>query len=362
MRVGQRLAGSFLLVVSLVVAVGLVGLWAEGRIHAGFSRVVHGDAQELIALGEVGAAGARLQEWAFSRALETSLASQVTTAGASAPAGMDAYETVYEALNSWIAKCRALAANSGERAMMLKIEHASAPLYQAGREIIDLAQRSATPAERLRARSRMEQAEALFVKAVNEATDDETAELQKQDAAADRTMVTARFLTLAVIVSSIALALLLGMRLTSSMTRPLGQLVRGTAAIAQGDYAHRVDVRAQDEIGALAAAFNQMAGQLQASIEREKALAADAAMAVAKAEKARAEELRLVNQRLTRANEQLVGEMDDRRRAEATLAIKNRELERMNTFMIGREERVLELKRDINALLAELHRPAKYRV
>lgn len=46
------------------------------------------------------------------------------------------------------------------------------------------------------------------------------------------------------------------------------------------------------------------------------------------------------------------------RRQERTL----RDLERLNSAMAGREERLLELKAEVNALLAELHRVPRYRV
>ncbi|MEP0846695.1 MAG: GAF domain-containing protein [Phycisphaerae bacterium] len=46
------------------------------------------------------------------------------------------------------------------------------------------------------------------------------------------------------------------------------------------------------------------------------------------------------------------------RRQEQTL----RDLERLNSAMAGREERLLELKSEVNALLAELHRVPRYRV
>ncbi len=43
---------------------------------------------------------------------------------------------------------------------------------------------------------------------------------------------------------------------------PVGRLSRGVAALAQGDYAARVEVGTTDELGDLAQAFNRMAGQL----------------------------------------------------------------------------------------------------
>ena len=47
---------------------------------------------------------------------------------------------------------------------------------------------------------------------------------------------------------------------------------------------------------------------------------------------------------------------DNARRAEEAMA----DMERMNTAMMGREERVLEMKREVNALLCDLGRARKY--
>jgi two-component system sensor histidine kinase AtoS len=55
-------------------------------------------------------------------------------------------------------------------------------------------------------------------------------------------------------------ALFLARRITS----PLEKLREGAIAVAKGDLAHRLDVPSGDEIGELAATFNQMTGDLQA--------------------------------------------------------------------------------------------------
>ncbi len=50
----------------------------------------------------------------------------------------------------------------------------------------------------------------------------------------------------------------------------------------------------------------------------------------------------------------------DLQRANATLQTKLQELELLNSMMMGREERILELKQEINDLLHELNRPPKF--
>lgn len=53
------------------------------------------------------------------------------------------------------------------------------------------------------------------------------------------------------------------MLISHRITRPLSQITKGTLAIKQGDYLHRIDYQSSDEVGQLAAAFNEMAGGLQ---------------------------------------------------------------------------------------------------
>jgi PAS domain S-box-containing protein len=63
-----------------------------------------------------------------------------------------------------------------------------------------------------------------------------------------------------------------GAWLASTMVRPLKRLTEGAEAIGAGDLDHRVEVRTRDEIGRLAATFNEMAAAVSRDIaERQRA-------------------------------------------------------------------------------------------
>lgn len=64
-----------------------------------------------------------------------------------------------------------------------------------------------------------------------------------------------------------ALALVAVQVLARGMTSPLRQMAAAAAALRQGDYSRRVTVTTNDEVGQLAAAFNQMAAAL-AEVDR----------------------------------------------------------------------------------------------
>ncbi len=59
--------------------------------------------------------------------------------------------------------------------------------------------------------------------------------------------------------AALVVAMLLILLVTRSMTRPLTTLAAAAEDIAAGNYARRVDVQGQDEIGLLGSAFNRMA-------------------------------------------------------------------------------------------------------
>ena len=72
-------------------------------------------------------------------------------------------------------------------------------------------------------------------------------------------------------------ALLLGVVLAQNLTRPLRELTAATRAVARGDLAQEVPVRSQDELGTLAASFNQMSADLARVSAARRQMTADIA-------------------------------------------------------------------------------------
>jgi signal transduction histidine kinase len=72
-------------------------------------------------------------------------------------------------------------------------------------------------------------------------------------------------------------ALLLGIFLARGLTSPLRELTGAIRLLAQGQLGHQVTVRSQDEIGELAAAFNQMSAELERLIAQRQQMTADIA-------------------------------------------------------------------------------------
>ncbi|HSL30056.1 MAG TPA: ATP-binding protein [Anaerolineales bacterium] len=74
-----------------------------------------------------------------------------------------------------------------------------------------------------------------------------------------------------------SIALLLGVLLSRTLTRPIRELTRATHAVAEGDLSQQVPVRSNDELGELARAFNQMSSELSRSVNTRKQMTADIA-------------------------------------------------------------------------------------
>lgn len=72
-------------------------------------------------------------------------------------------------------------------------------------------------------------------------------------------------------------ALALGVFLARTFTHPVRELTAATQAVAKGELEHRVPVRTRDELGELAASFNQMSADLARATELRRQMTADIA-------------------------------------------------------------------------------------
>ncbi len=78
-------------------------------------------------------------------------------------------------------------------------------------------------------------------------------------------------------VGGAAAAIVLGVVLARSLSRPLRELTLGARAVAAGELDTQVPVRSSDELGELAEAFNQMNADLATARDRRRQLTADVA-------------------------------------------------------------------------------------
>ncbi len=65
-------------------------------------------------------------------------------------------------------------------------------------------------------------------------------------------------------------AVVLGISLSARITRAVSQIYEGTRRVIRGDFSHRIPVASHDQLGELAASFNQMTGNLERLLVVEK--------------------------------------------------------------------------------------------
>jgi len=73
------------------------------------------------------------------------------------------------------------------------------------------------------------------------------------------------------------IALLLGILLSRTISRPIRELTKATHAVSEGDLNQQLPVRSKDEIGELTRAFNKMSAELSRSVNARKQMTADIA-------------------------------------------------------------------------------------
>lgn len=78
-------------------------------------------------------------------------------------------------------------------------------------------------------------------------------------------------------VGAIIIALILGVILSRTITRPILELTKATHEVAGGNLHQQVPIRSRDEIGELAQSFNKMSGDLSRSFNLRKQMTADIA-------------------------------------------------------------------------------------
>lgn len=70
--------------------------------------------------------------------------------------------------------------------------------------------------------------------------------------------------------------------------------------------------------------------------------------------------LELISREMQERYSQLLKEIEQRKQAEETLLKRNADLLKANSLMLGREERILQLKEEVNSLLANLSQQSRY--
>ncbi len=154
---------------------------------------------------------------------------------------------------------------------------------------------------------------------------------------------------------------------SQSISKPIQVLHKGAERIGGGDLDYRVGTNEKDEIGQLSREFDKMAGALEKRIH-EIVMISDALKASNQQLKASEQQLKASNQQLRAGEQQLKASNQQLRAGEQQLKASNQQLRAneqqtkkhlhdLEVFYkanIGREERVVELKKKIKELEEKL--------
>ena len=143
-------------------------------------------------------------------------------------------------------------------------------------EIIVLADKPDAPGRRV-PEAQLARGTALIIDGQRVGTVLPTGEALESDALAERYLTRTLQASGYAALGATAAALLLGILLARTLTRPLRELTAATRAVAQGDLDQQVPVRSKDELGELADSFNQMSADLARATALRRQMTADVA-------------------------------------------------------------------------------------
>jgi len=132
-----------------------------------------------------------------------------------------------------------------------------------------------------------------------------------------------------------------------SISFPLTKFVHGTEIIGKGNLEHEIDIKSKDEIGTLASKFNVMRLQLKESYNSLESKVIDKTSELEKERKSLGEKVQNRTAELQNMKDELEDKVNYRTKE---LKLKYEELARMNRAFVGRELKMVELKKEIKEL------------
>ena len=157
-------------------------------------------------------------------------------------------------------------------------------------------------------------------------------------------------LELTIVLSLLCFAVYLAFALffiNRSISSPLTKFVSGTEIIGSGNLDHEIDIKSKDEIGLLASKFNDMRLQLKESYGSLERKVRDKTSELEDERKSLEEKVRNRTSELQNMKDELEDKVNYRTRE---LKLKYEELARMNRAFVGRELKMVELKKEIKEL------------
>lgn len=271
MKISHKLISSFLLVASVASLSIFLTVRAYREIDAEYSRLMADPIPTIAALNGLKQSGIRIisstSEYGFIRAT-----ADQTDDSAPGETGEDDEEQQLieqgrQGFETALAEYTKLAqiSQQDEKRLLEGISAAGGKLVTTSDEIIALIKNDASADKILRKRSEFEVNEVAFLKVIDEALAEESAQAAKEQENVQTTIARATERTLTVGASTFLLAIIAGLYISFSISRRLRKLAEASQKVGGGELDTQIDINSRDEIGDLAHSFNAMIGDLRRS-------------------------------------------------------------------------------------------------
>ncbi|MGV1100386.1 sensor histidine kinase [Thiovibrio sp. JS02] len=273
MKIGQKIIAGFMLITTVSITAGAIGVYVSSFLREHYARTVDQEIPLIEALEEMKHAGLRIvsstMEYSFIKSHVGGGTREVAEEAAQeeirlTAEGIAAYEEALRRLGMLISRYY-----PEKRELVAGIEGAGQELVAASNLLVALIRGGGGDEESIALKEEFEEKEKRYLAVVANALAQEEAVLQDRKGALHASIDNAIAAIVGIALVTALASLLIGVLISRSIARPLAALQTAASDIAQGAFASRVPVQAADEVGRLAVAFNTMAESLAAARERE---------------------------------------------------------------------------------------------
>ncbi|MDW5594306.1 methyl-accepting chemotaxis protein [Conexibacter stalactiti] len=272
LTVRTKLLGSFLAVVALMLAVGVVAIGKIGSIHDVTKAFGEDTIPSALAAGSIQSDVNRVRKDQLRQVSSAALHPEDPRFAA------DAAEAVEESLASIqadLARSRRLADDAADRAPLEQFDRAWLAYLEAASPYVALTeQRRYGPALRTLTEGTADVAYDDVKAAMEALTARQSTVVAGQNDHAESVVSSARALVFGLLVVAVVVALTLALLLSRQLGNGLRQLLAAARGIAGGDVDQRVEVRTRDELGETGVAFREMIAYLDEMAVAARSIAA----------------------------------------------------------------------------------------
>ncbi len=270
MKLINKLTLGHLIVSLLVIAVAFAGISTINHINVAFNEVAEQTIPVIKAVEDARTAGLKIavytSEFAFispeNRTIRIAIEVEEKELVGLAIKQYDAAILQYEELvNEHFPEERDLLENIKSRGGRLKNLNA---------EVIALKEQDASGSIVLEKWEEFEEVQQEFLKATDDAITHEDREFAERKQGVEHAIVTSVKNILIAGLLTFIIAIALGVNISNSISKPVIKLKNAAVELGKGELDTRVDIKSSDEVGILAACFNQMADRLEQDITERK--------------------------------------------------------------------------------------------